>query len=112
MSSQGAALSIVGNLRGREVACWASHSQSSNLESCVWRAVTYDSSRLHQAYHSLHVHNGDLKRHLFLRHDTSWFKAGPQSTMQDHIQSALIERLTLAGCELTASCGVPRLACS
>ena len=37
-------VSIVGNLRDREVACSVSDLQGSNFESCVWRTVSYQSS--------------------------------------------------------------------
>ena len=37
-------VSIVGSLRDREVACSASDRQGSNLESCVWRTVSSQSS--------------------------------------------------------------------
>ena len=37
-------LSIVGIPRDREVACSASYRQGSNFESCVWRAVSSQSS--------------------------------------------------------------------
>ena len=37
-------VSIVGSLRDREVACSASDRQGSNFESCVWRAVSSQSS--------------------------------------------------------------------
>ena len=37
-------LSIVGSLRDREVACSASDLRGLNLESCVWRAVSFHSS--------------------------------------------------------------------
>ena len=37
-------VSIVGNLRDREVACSASDRQRSNFESCVWRTVSSQSS--------------------------------------------------------------------
>ena len=37
-------VSIVGSLRDREVACSASDCQGSNYESCVWRAVSSQSS--------------------------------------------------------------------
>ena len=33
-------LSIVGSLRDREVACSTADCQGSNVESCVWRAVS------------------------------------------------------------------------
>ena len=37
-------LSIVGGLRDREVVCSASDRQGSNFESCVWRAMSSNSS--------------------------------------------------------------------
>ena len=37
---------IVGSLRDREVACWASDRQGSNFESCVWRSVASHSSQV------------------------------------------------------------------
>ena len=37
-------LSIVGSLRDQEVACSASNRQGSNFESCVWGAVSSQSS--------------------------------------------------------------------
>ena len=37
-------VSIVGSLRDREVACSASDRQGSNFESCVWRAMSSQSS--------------------------------------------------------------------
>ena len=37
-------VSIVGNLRDREVACSASDRQGPNFESCVWRTVSSQSS--------------------------------------------------------------------
>ena len=40
----GVKVSIVGNLRDREVACSASDRQGSNFESCVWRTVSSQSS--------------------------------------------------------------------
>ena len=66
-------VSIVGSLRGREVACSASDRQGSNFESCVWRTVSSQSSHHHQevflAQFSPYVHKGGLKPdsfHLFL----------------------------------------------
>ena len=62
-------LSIVGNLRGREVACLASDLQGLNFESCVWRAVSSHSSRHRQevflAQFSLCVHKSGLKPDSF-----------------------------------------------
>ena len=57
-------VSIVGSLRDREVACSAS-----NFESCVWRAVSSQSSHYPQevllAQFSLYVHKGGLKPDSF-----------------------------------------------
>ena len=68
-------VSIVGILRDREVACSASDRQGSNFESCVWRAVSSQSSHLPQevllAQFSLYVHKGGLKPdsfHFFTYH--------------------------------------------
>ena len=62
-------VSIVGSLRDREVACSASDRQGSNFESCVWRAVSSQSSHHPQevllAQFSLYVHKGDLKPDSF-----------------------------------------------
>ena len=62
-------VSIVGSLRDREVACSASDRQGSNLESCVWRTVSSQSSHHPQevllAQFSLYVHKGGLKPHSF-----------------------------------------------
>ena len=65
---------IVVCLCDREVACSASDRQGSNLESCVWRTVSSQSSHHPQevllAQFSLYVHKGGLKPdsfHLFLR---------------------------------------------
>ena len=56
---------IVGSLRDREVACSASDRQGSNFESCVWRAVSSQSSHHPQevllAQFSLYVHKGGPK---------------------------------------------------
>ena len=58
-------LSIAGSLRDREVACSASDRQSSNFESCVWRAVSSHSSPRPQevllAQFSLYVLKSGLK---------------------------------------------------
>ena len=58
-------VSIVGNLRDREVACSASDRQGSNFESCVWRTVLSYSSHHSQevllAQFSLYVHKGGPK---------------------------------------------------
>ena len=62
-------VSIVGSLRDREVAYSASDRQGSNLESCVWRTVSSQSSHHPQevllAHFSLYVHNGGLKPDSF-----------------------------------------------
>ena len=62
-------VSIVGSLRDREVACSASDRQGSNFESCVWRAVSSQSSHHPQevllAKFSLYVHKGGLKPDSF-----------------------------------------------
>ena len=62
-------VSIVGNLRDREVACSASDRQGSNFESCVWRTVSYQSSHhpqdVLQAQFSLYVHKGGIKPDSF-----------------------------------------------
>ena len=53
----------------REVVCRASHHQSSNLEYCVWRAVSCHAPHHPQnvllAQFSLYVHKGGLKSHSF-----------------------------------------------
>ena len=62
-------VSIVGNLRDREVACSASDRQGSNFESYVWRTVS--SQSFHNphgvllAKFSLYVHKGGLKPDSF-----------------------------------------------
>ena len=62
-------VSIVGDLRVREVTCSASDRQGSNFESCVWRAVSSQSSHHPQevllAQFSLYVHKGGLKPDSF-----------------------------------------------
>ena len=62
-------VSIVWSLRDREVACSASDRQGSNFESCVWRAVSSQSSQHPQelllAQFSLYVHKGGLKPDSF-----------------------------------------------
>ena len=62
-------VSIMGSLRDREVACSASDRQGSNLESCVWRTVSSQSSHHPQevllAQFSLYVHKGGLKPDSF-----------------------------------------------
>ena len=57
-------VSIAGSLRDREVACSASDRQGSNLESCVWRTVSSQSSHHPQEF-SLYVHKGGLKPDSF-----------------------------------------------
>ena len=61
--------SIVGSLCDREVACSASDRQGSNVESCVLRTVSSDSSHYPQevllAQFSLYVHKGGLKPDSF-----------------------------------------------
>ena len=65
-------VSIVESLRVREVACSASDRQGSNFESCVWRAVSSQSSHHPQevllAQFSLYVHKGGLKPDSFYFH--------------------------------------------
>ena len=65
-------VSIVGSLRDREVACSVSDRQGSNFESCVWRAVSSQSSHHPQevllAQFSLYVHKGGLKPDSFHLH--------------------------------------------
>ena len=62
-------VSIVESLLDREVACSASDRQGSNLESCVWRTVSSQSSHHPQevllAQFSLYVHKGGLKPDSF-----------------------------------------------
>ena len=62
-------VSIVGSLRGREVACSVSDRQGSNFKSCVWRTVSSQSSHHPQevllAYFSLYMHKGGLKSDSF-----------------------------------------------
>ena len=62
-------VSIVGSLRDREVTCSASDRQGSNFESCVWWAVSSQSSHHPQevllAQFSLYVHKGGLKPDSF-----------------------------------------------
>ena len=61
--------SIVGSLHDREVACSASDREGSNFESCVWRAVSSQSSHHPQEVllpqFSLHVLKGGLKPDSF-----------------------------------------------
>ena len=65
-------VSIVGSLRDRKVACWASDRQGSNFESCVWRTVSSQSSHHPQdvllAQFSLYVHKRGLKPDSFHFH--------------------------------------------
>ena len=67
-------VSIVGSLRDREVACSASDRQGSNFDSCVWRAVSSQSSHHPQevllAQFSLYVHKGGLKPDSFHFHSS------------------------------------------
>ena len=69
-------VSIVGSLRDREVACSASDRQDSNFETCVWRAVSSQSSHHPQevllAQFSLYVHKGGLKPDSFHFFTKSW----------------------------------------
>ena len=62
-------VSIVGSFRDREVACSSSDRQGSNLESCVWRTVSSQSSHHPQevllAQFDLYVHKGGLKPDSF-----------------------------------------------
>ena len=77
-------VSIVGSLRDREVACSTSDRQGSNFESCVWRAVSSQSSHHPQevllAQFSLYVHKGGLKPDSFhfclaiANHNFKWVK--------------------------------------
>ena len=73
-------VSIVGNLRDREVACSASDRQGLNFESCVWRTVSSHSSHHPQevllAQFSLYVHKGGLKPdsfHFYFPHTSALF---------------------------------------
>ena len=59
-------VSIVGNLRDREVACSASDRQGSNFESCVWRTVSsHHPQEVLLAQFNLYVHKGGLKPDSF-----------------------------------------------
>ena len=62
-------LSIAGSLRDREVACSASDRQGSNFESCVWKAVSSNSSHRPQevllAQFSLYGYKSCLKPDSF-----------------------------------------------
>ena len=66
--------SIVGSLRGREVACSASYRQGSNFEFCVWRTVSSHLSHHPQevllAQFCLYVDKGGLKPDSF--HCDNW----------------------------------------
>ena len=85
-------VSIVGNLRDRDVACSASDRQDSNFESCVWRKVSSQSSHHPQevllAQFSLYVHKGGLKPDSFHFIYNSWAKLNqnclhlPKMTME------------------------------
>ena len=61
--------SIVGSIRDREVACSVSDIQGLNFESCVWRAVSANSSHHPQevplAQFSLYVHKSGPKPDSF-----------------------------------------------
>ena len=63
--------SVVGNLRGREVAFSTSDRQGTNCESCVWRAVSSHSfhhpQELLLAQFSLYVHKSGITSHSFIR---------------------------------------------
>ena len=63
-------VSIMGSLRDREVACSASDRQGSNFASCVWKAMSSQSSHHPQefllAQFSLYMHKGGLKPDSFL----------------------------------------------
>ena len=76
-------VSIVGSLRDREVACSTSDRQSSNIESCVWRTVSSQSSHHPQevllAQFSLYVHKGGLKPDSF--HLSSHSSHHPQEVL-------------------------------
>ena len=78
---------IVGSLRGREVACSASDRQGSNLESCVWRTVSSQSSHHPQevllAQFSIYVHKGGLKPDSF--HFLSGFSLRHTLLLSAHI---------------------------
>ena len=69
---QGVAVSIVGSLRDREVACSTSDRQGSNFKSCVWRTVSSQSSHHPQevllAQFSLYVHKSGIKPDSFHFH--------------------------------------------
>ena len=69
-------LSIVGSLHDREVACSASARQGLNFESCVWRAVSSDSSHRPQevplAQFSLYVHKSGLNPDSFHFHSMEY----------------------------------------
>ena len=60
---------IVGSLRDQKVGCSASDRQVSNFESCVWRAVSSNSSHHPQEFllarFRLCVHKACLKPHSF-----------------------------------------------
>ena len=62
-------LSIVGSLRDQEVACSASDLQGLYFESCVWRAVSFNSSHHPQevilVQFGLYVQKDGLKPDLF-----------------------------------------------
>ena len=98
-------VSIVGSLRDREVACSASDRQGSNFESCVWRAVSSQSSQHPQevllAQFSLYVHKGGLKP------DSFHFEANRVEELM-HLGSDYIDmRVTRYGCGHTRRQGKP-----
>ena len=108
-------VSIVGSLRDREVACSASDRQGSNFESCVWRAVSSQSSHHPQevllAQFSQYVHKGGLKPDSFHfkeidnsilspeKHQKTqcWFEVGPASQRWPNLEPALVYSLVLDG---------------
>ena len=99
-------VSIVGSLRDREVACSASDRQGSNFESCVWRAVSSQSSHHPQevllAQFSLYVHKGGLKPdsfHFIFMHVrksiSSLFLAELVNTQHKNVKTHAIRMFTL-----------------
>ena len=72
-------VSIVGSLRDREVGCSTSDGQGLNFESCIWRAVSSQSSHHPQevllAQFSLYVHKGGLKSPIHFISFTSYCEA-------------------------------------
>ena len=86
-------VSIVGSLRGREVACSASDRQGSNFESCAWRTVSSQSSHHPQeallAQFSLYVHKGGLKPdsfHFISRFTDIWCQIKQRSVIFNHLK--------------------------